>query len=214
MVRIILIRHGETQWNIEGRYQGQEDTALSEKGVQQGHLVAEGLRQVPIDVCISSPLRRSYLTCTFCADLHRLQVIKDKRLLEINHGLWEGCLADEIRRAYPAEFAAWHERPETVTMPGDGGESLEDVRRRVRDAFAEYAEAYDGKTVLVAAHDAVNKAIICDLLGLDMSHFWQIKQDNTCINVLECHNGKWRFVLLNSTLHMGYLYSGIEQKGL
>lgn len=76
------------------------------------------------------------------------------------------------------------------------------------------AAKYQGKTVLVAAHDAVNKAIICDIMGLDMSHFWQIKQDNTCINVLEYDKGQWRVVLLNSTAHMGDLFSGIEQKGL
>ena len=194
MVRIILIRHGETQWNIEGRYQGQEDTHLSERGLQQGHMVAQGLKDTPIDAAISSPLERSYM--------------------EINHGDWEGRLADDIEAQYPTEFHQWHTEPHLVTMPGPGGESLEDVRRRVRAAFDEYAEAYDGKTVLVAAHDAVNKAIICDVLGLDMSHFWQIKQDNTCINVLECQDGRWRLVLLNSTNHMGYLFSGIEQKGL
>ena len=94
------------------------------------------------------------------------------------------------------------------------GENLEDVRKRAREAFDEYAKIYDGETVLVAAHDAVNKAIICDLLGLDMSHFWQIKQDNACINVLECDKGTWRLVTLNSTAHLGYLVSGIEQKGL
>lgn len=214
MVRIILIRHGETKWNIEGRYQGQEDTHLSERGLKQGHLVAEGLKNTPIDMAISSPLERSYMTCSFCAELHHIPVATDDRLLEINHGSWEGCLADEIEAAYPTEFHQWHTQPHLVQMPGDGGESLEDVRRRVRAAFDEYAEKYDGKTILVAAHDAVNKAIICDVLGMDMSHFWQIKQDNTCINVLECNGGVWRLVLLNSTNHMGYLFSGIEQKGL
>lgn len=214
MVRIILIRHGETQWNIEGRYQGQEDTHLSERGLKQGHLVAAGLKDVPLDVAISSPLERSFMTCSFCAAFHHLPVLKDKRLLEINHGDWEGRLAGEIQAQYPEEFHAWHTQPEKVTMPGKGGESLEDVRRRVRAAFDDYAKTYEGKTVLVAAHDAVNKAIICDILGLDMSHFWQIKQDNTCINVLEYQAGIWRLVLLNSTAHMGYLFSGIEQKGL
>lgn len=213
MVRIILIRHGETQWNIEGRYQGQEDTHLSERGLKQGRLVAEGLRNTHLDAAISSPLERSYMTCKFCADLHDLPVRKDDRLLEINHGDWEGCLAGEIKAEYPTEFRQWHAQPQYVTMPG-GGESLEDVRRRVRDAFNEYAVTYAGQTILVAAHDAVNKAIICDLMGLDMSHFWQIKQDNTCINVVEYENGQWRVVLLNSTAHMGYLFSGIEQKGL
>ena len=126
---------------------------------------------------------------------------------------WEGVLAGDIAKRYPTEFALWHTQPEKVQMP-DGGESLEDVRRRARAAFDEYAAQYEGKTVLVAAHDAVNKAIICDLLGLDMSHFWQIKQDNTCVNVLEYTGGTWRVVLLNSTQHLGFLFSGIEQAGL
>ena len=62
MTRIILVRHGETTWNVEGRYQGQEDTPLSQRGLQQGQLLAEGLRNIPIDLCISSPLQRSYQT--------------------------------------------------------------------------------------------------------------------------------------------------------
>ncbi len=213
MTRIILVRHGETTWNIEGRYQGQEDTPLSERGLQQGHLLAEGLRNIPIDFAISSPLQRSYQTCKFCAELHGLEVNTDDRLLEINHGSWEGVLAQDIQNQYPVEFTLWHSQPEKVQMPG-GGESLEDVRKRVRAAFDEYAAQYDGKTILVAAHDAVNKAIICDLLGLGMERFWQIKQDNTCINVLEYNDGVWRVVLLNSTNHMGFLFSGIEQAGL
>lgn len=214
MVRIILIRHGETTWNIEGRYQGQEDTPLSTRGLEQGRLLAQGLKDVPLDICISSPLQRSYQTCKFCADLHNLPVATDARLTEINHGDWEGVLAPDIAKAYPVEFEQWHTAPHLVQMPGKGGECLEDVRRRVRVAFDEYAQKYEGKTVLVAAHDAVNKAIICDLLGLGMEHFWQIKQDNTCINVLEYNKGTWRLVLLNSVNHMGFLFSGIEQAGL
>ena len=185
MTRIILVRHGETTWNVEGRYQGQEDTPLSERGLEQGRLLAEGLKNIPLDRAISSPLQRSFKTCQFCADLHDLSVSADERLSEIN----------------------------LVQMP-DGGENLDDVRRRVRAAFDEYVEKYPDETILVAAHDAVNKAIICDLMGIGMEHFWQIKQDNTCINVLEYNEGTWRIVLLNSTAHMGYLFSGIEQAGL
>ena len=136
----------------------------------------------------------------------------DERLTEINHGAWEGELACDIEARYPEEFKQWHTQPHLVQMPG--GENLEDVRRRARAAFDEFAQKYDGKTLLVSAHDAVNKAIICDVLGLDMSHFWNIKQDTACINVLECNEGTWRVVLLNSTTHLGYLFSGIEQAGL
>lgn len=214
MVRIILVRHGETEWNVEGRYQGQEDTELSERGLKQGHCLAEGLKSVPLDICIASPLKRSFMTASFCAELHNLPVAKDNRLLEINHGIWEGKLATDIAKTYPKEFAQWHSTPASVTMPGEGGENLEKVRARVRQAFDEYAKTYENKTILVAAHDAVNKVIICDLLEIDLNHFWQIKQDNTCINVLEYEDGRWRIVLLNYTGHMGYIFSGIEQKGL
>mgnify|MGYP005906175719 CR=1 FL=1 len=212
MIRIILLRHGETTWNIEGRYQGQEDTPLSEKGKLQGRQAAFALKNIPIDRAFSSPLSRSFETCRMAADYHHLTVTKDARLTEISHGLWEGIHADEIEKRYPEEFHLWHSHPEKVHMPE--GESLEDVRKRVREAFDEYAARYDGETLLVAAHDAVNKAIICDLLGLSQSHFWNIKQDNACINVLECNQGIWRLVTLNNTAHMGYLVSGMEQKGL
>lgn len=212
MTRIILVRHGETTWNIEGRFQGQIDTPLSERGLKQGQLLAKGLENIPIDLCIASPLSRAYDTCKFCADLHNLPVATDERLLEINHGSWEGVLAPDIAKNYPELLEQWHTAPHLVTMP-EGGESLEDVRSRARAAFDEYVAKYPDKTILVAAHDAVNKAIICDIMGMGQEHFWQIKQDNTCINVLE-YNGSWRVVLLNSTNHLGFLFSGIEQTGL
>lgn len=212
MVRIILIRHGETNWNLEGRYQGQEDTELSPRGLAQAQLAAAALKDIHIDACLASPLQRAYITCKACADLHGLPVTADARLTEINHGKWEGQLAGDIEAQYPAEFKAWHTAPHTVQMPG--GENLEDVRQRARAAFDDYAKQYDGKTLLVAAHDAVNKAIICDLLGLGMDKFWQVKQDNACVNVIEYNEGVWRLVLLNNTNHLGYLFSGIEQAGL
>ncbi len=212
MVRIILIRHGETTWNIEGRYQGQVDTPLSPRGIEQGKKAAEALRNIPIDAAIASPLARAYDTCKFAADLHGLPVATDPRLTEIAHGEWEGIHADEIEAKYPDDFHRWHTHPDQVQMPG--GENLEDVRKRARAAIDDITKKFEGKTVLVAAHDAVNKALLCDLMGLPLGSFWQIKQDNACINVLEYNNGTWRLVLMNSTTHLGYLFSGIEQKGL
>ena len=212
MVRIILIRHGETTWNVEGRYQGQVDTPLSPRGIAQGRAAAEALRSLTIDAAVSSPLSRAKDTCGFTAALHNLPVTCDDRLTEISHGAWEGEFAEDIKARYPTEFHLWHTHPARVQMPG--GENLEDVRRRARAAFDDMAETYDGKTVLVAAHDAVNKVILCDLLGIDIDHFWQIKQDNACINVVEYSDGRWRLVLMNSTVHLGYLVSGIEQEGL
>lgn len=213
MTRIILVRHGETPWNVEGRYQGQEDIPLSERGLEQAHLLAEGLRDVRIDRVIASPLKRAFVTGKTCADLHGLAVSVDERLTEINHGSWEGCFAQDIQAKYPNAFALWHTKPHLVQMP-DGGECLEDVRKRAMDAVSDIIRNYPNETVLVAAHDAVNRAILCEVLGMDMAHFWKMKQDNTCINVIEYDQGEWRLVLLNSTYHLGYLFSGIEQAGL
>ena len=212
MVRIILLRHGETTWNVAGRYQGQVDTPLSERGILQGKAAAEALRNIPIDAAFSSPLSRACDTCRFAAELHGLTVETDERLTEISHGLWEGIHADEIEAKYPEEFRLWHTRPDLVQMPE--GENLEDVRKRAHEAIEDIAKKYDGKTVLIAAHDATNKVILCDILGLPLSSFWQLKQDNACINVFERNETGWRLVLLNNTNHLGYLYSGIEQKGL
>lgn len=213
MTRIILVRHGETTWNAEGRYQGQKDTPLSDLGQKQGKMLAESLRDVTIDLCITSPLQRAFTVCKMCADFHGLPVALDERLSEINHGKWEGMLAKDIKAMYPEEFRRWHSEPH-LTLMAPGAEMLEDVRRRAREAFDEYVEKYQNKNILVAAHDAVNKALICDLMGMGLEHFWQIKQDNTCINVLEYQDGVWRLVLLNSTAHLGFLFSHIEQAGL
>jgi len=213
MTRIILVRHGETPWNVEGRFQGQNDTPLSERGLKQAKLLAQALKDVHIDVAISSPLQRAYITCKECADLHDLDIITDERLAEINHGEWEGSLAKDIAAIHPKEFETWHSSPHLIRM-ATGAETLEEVCNRSRSAFERYTKEYDKKTILVVSHDAVNKAIICDLLGMGLDKFWQIKQDNTCINVLEHNNDKWRLVLLNSTNHLGFLFSDIEQAGL
>lgn len=212
MTRFILVRHGETTWNKEGRYQGQIDTPLSERGIDQGRRLAEALKTIPIDLCYASPLSRSYDTAKMCMEWHGGKIEIDHRLLEINHGLWEGKLSDEIAGDYGDLLAAWRTTVVDVTMPE--GENIGQVRDRAMAALNEYALRHSGKTVLVLAHDAVNKAVICDMLDIGLDHFWQIKQDNTCINVLEYQDGKWRMVLLNSTNHLGFLFSGIEQKGL
>lgn len=210
--RLILVRHGETVWNKQGRYQGQIDTELSERGLEQGRALGRALSEVPIDEFYASQLRRAKDTAQFCADHHGKRVKVDSRLQEIAHGTWEGKLASEIEGAYPELLRAWREAPDTVLMPD--GESLDMVAERSMQAFTEIAAGNLGKTVLVAAHDATNKVLLCKILRAPLASFWQVKQDNTCINVIEYENGQWRLVLMNYTGHMGYLYSGIEQKGL
>ncbi len=212
MLRLWLGRHGETEWNLQGRYQGQVDTALSARGVEQGKALARAMAEVPLDAVVASPLSRARDTAAGAAEAHGLTVVTDARWTEIHHGTWEGRYSTDIARTDGARLVAWRTAPETVTMPE--GESLHDVRARVRDALADYIHRYDGKTVLVVAHDAVNKVLLADILGLSTAHFWQFKQDNGCLNLLEYEDGIWRIVTLNATSHLGYLCSGIVQRGL
>lgn len=212
MIRIFLLRHGETTWNVEGRYQGQEDTPLSEKGIAQGKAAAKALKDIPLDRIIASPLSRAVDTANFTAALHHMPVITDERLTEISHGRWEGVYADAIKKTYPKEFALWHEAPHKVQMPG--GEALRDVEKRAASALSDYVTQCNRKTILLCAHDAVNKVILCHILGLPLSSFWQFKQDNACINCIEYDKKRWRLVTMNHTAHLGFLVSGTDQKGL
>lgn len=209
MIKIILLRHGQTNWNKEGRYQGQIDTDLSPLGEEQADKLALALKGINIDFFIASPLKRAYETACKSAKYHNKEVLKDERLLEINHGTWEGKLSSEIEQDL---LKQWRKNPHLVKMPE--GESLEDILTRVKLALAEYLDKYDGKTIAVFAHDAVNKVLISHLLNAPLSSFWNITQDNTCINVLELTKDNAKIITLNNTNHLGYLYSGEIQLGL
>lgn len=209
---IILARHGETKWNLEGRFQGQKDTELSPLGWEQARLLARALAGVHLDAVYASPLARARETAAQVAGEHRLPVELVPSLMEICHGEWEGRRYAEVAEEDGERLRLWRTRPELVSMPG--GESLEDVARRACPAVQALAEKHAGQTILVVAHDAVNKMLLANALGLGPEAFWRIKQDNACLNVLEYAEGRFRVALLNSTVHLGYLVSRVEQKAL
>lgn len=185
-MRILLARHGETPWNAEGRYQGQRDIALSEVGEGQARLLGQRLAGVPIHRAVSSPLSRARRTAELAlGEARASQLQLDKGLQEIAHGDWEGLLAAEIRERDPNRLRAWREAPETVQMPG-GGESLVEVLDRAWPAFARACEGLGADdTLLVVAHDAVNRVILARVLGLPLSRLWSFRQAPTTINLLE-----------------------------
>ena len=186
VMRILLARHGETPWNAEGRYQGQEDIALSDVGIAQASALGERLRDVRIDRTIASPLSRARRTAELALGPSRAaQLMLDGGLMEIAHGSWEGLLASEIGERDPERLRAWREAPETVQMP-DGGESLQQVLDRAWPAFARACDGLgEDDTLLVVAHDAVNRVILCKILGLPISKLWSFRQAPTTLNLLE-----------------------------
>ncbi|RYZ43038.1 MAG: histidine phosphatase family protein [Myxococcaceae bacterium] len=186
-MRILLARHGETPWNAEGRYQGQEDIALSDIGIGQARALGERLRHVRIDRAVASPLSRATRTAQLAlGEAREAQLTLDGGLKEIGHGDWEGLLASEIGGRDPQRLQAWRDAPDTVQMPGEGGESLQQVLDRAWPAFARAAAGLgEEDTLLVVAHDAVNRVLLCRILGIPLSRLWGFRQAPTTINLLE-----------------------------
>jgi phosphoserine phosphatase len=184
-MRILLARHGETPWNAEGRYQGQEDIPLSAVGEKQARLLGERLHDVRIDRAVSSPLARAYRTAQLAlGELRTEMLTTDAGLLEIAHGTWEGLLASEIHERDSGLLRDWREAPDTVQMPG--GESLQQVFTRAWQALAWACEGLgQHDTLLVVAHDAVNRVILCHVLGIPFSRLWTFRQAPTTLNLLE-----------------------------
>ena len=184
-MRILLARHGETPWNAEGRYQGQIDIPLSPLGQAQAAALGARLQDMPISRAVASPLSRAQATARAALGTARQAMLgTDADLQEIAHGEWEGLLASEIHDKDPARLQAWREAPDTVMMPG--GESLRQVLERSWRGLARAAEGLgEEDTLLLVAHDAVNRVILCKVLGLPLARLWSFRQAPTTLNLLE-----------------------------
>jgi broad specificity phosphatase PhoE len=177
MIEIILVRHGQTDWNAAETFRGRADVALNETGIKQADELGIFLGNEGLDFIYSSPLQRASVTAGAIARRQNLEVNTVENLTDIDFGAWQGLPLEEVSQKFPELYRDWLDTPEQVKIPG--GESLENVRRRavpfIEDAVMRCGE---GKVVFVS-HRIVIKVVICALLGLELSHFWNLKID-TC----------------------------------
>jgi len=166
VTEIILCRHGETDWNREGRWQGRTDVALNERGRRQARELADTLRDQPVGAVYSSTLARAYETALEIARARDLRVQRDVRLDEIDQGAWEGQRRDEIVASHPHELERWKEYPIDLRLPG--GETLEEVRQRVRAALDDIILLHEGRTICIVAHSVSMAVIKHELQGLEL----------------------------------------------
>ena len=204
--RIILVRHGETDWNKEGRFQGQIDIPLNETGKNQAQKASNFLKSIDFNKAYSSSMSRPLETAKIIlGKKSNLSILKIDELSEISHGLWEGKLEKEIKTTWPEMLDKWHQEPENVIMPE--GESIEDVSKRSLNAWQNICKNQNKNDItLVVAHDAVNKTLICNLLGLSYSQIWTIKQGNGGITVIDIFDNPDKdnvLSALNITTHLG-----------
>jgi phosphoserine phosphatase len=204
--RLLLVRHGETDWNREGRFQGQIDIPLNSQGKDQARAAGDFLSSVAIQRAYSSTMARPRQTAERILARHPgVPLTTTPGLVEIGHGRWEGCLEEEIAEAWPELLADWKRAPHTVTMPD--GETLQQVWDR---SVATWHSIVGGlgpeETALVVAHDAVNKTILCALLGLSPADIWMVKQGNGGVSVVDYPEGLEGAAVvscLNLTGHLG-----------
>jgi len=199
MTEIILVRHGETEWNVEEVFRGRIDIGLNETGLRQAKLLAEYLSGVKIDAVYSSPLRRALKTAEVIASPHKLKVKIAPGLIDFDFGKWQGLRLQEVKDRYKELYSEWVSSPHLVKIPD--GESLSDVRERALAVVDEVMAKYEG-TIALISHRVVNKVLICALLGLDNSHFWGIKQDTGGTTTFSYINQRFILTKHNDTSYL------------
>lgn len=204
MLKLIIARHAESQWNPIGRYQGLLDPDLTERGLNQAKALAEELRKEKIDVIFSSPLKRTWRTAEVIGKLIGVEPLKEERIIEIDHGKWSGLLVEEVKERFPEEFETWIKRPHEAVF--EGGESLKEVYERVSQFLDFLKSEFEGKTVLAVSHTVPIRCMICYLLGVDLSKFWAFGCDNASYSVVLMEEGRNVLQKLNITCHLGDLY--------
>ena len=213
-MRVLLCRHGETPWNAEGRYQGQIDIPLSDTGERQAAALGARLKDIPIAKAAASPLSRARRTAELALGTRAGMLTTEAGFLEIAHGAWEGKLASEIAGEDGPRLKAWRQAPETVQMPG--GESLQQVLDRAWPAFVSAcAGLREEDTLLLVAHDAVNRVLITRILGLPLSRIWAFRQAPATLNLLEGPDPtRFEVVRLNDAGHVSNLFCETKHKAL
>lgn len=190
-MRLYIIRHGETDWNRLGRLQGQTDTELNEKGIRLAQVTAEGVRDIPFDLAITSPLKRSRQTAEQIINGREIPLLEDSRLMEIGFGSWEGKGCRPHNMELPPEFDKFYTDPFGYRPP-EGGESVRQVCRRTGAFFAQMLETpeYRDKTILIATHGCACRALL-NRVYEDKEDFWHGHVPPNCaVNVVEVQNGR------------------------
>lgn len=197
--RVLLIRHGQTDWNIEGRWQGCMPVPLNEIGRTQARALADYLRNRPIRAIYSSDLPRALETATFVGDVLGLQPIPDKRLREFNLGIFEGRRRDELAVLYPEEWSAF--RMEDLDYAVPNGESRRALQERMWSAWQDITANGHGPEVAIVTHGGALKQLLVRLFGLtpEIQH---LRFENTSVTTIERDGQGWQLAEMAVASHL------------
>ena len=208
-MRVYLARHGETTWNVAGRYQGRLESDLTPLGMRQARALADAMRAAQAGRVVSSPLRRCTETARPAAESLGVPLETDARLIEIAHGTWENRIREEIAANDPARYRAWRHDPAHVRF--EGGESLADVLARWRDFAASFRPE---RPALVVTHDAVVRVALLDVTGRGLDAFWDARVENGAYAELDAGERGWTLVRECVADHLDGLRASTEGQAL
>lgn len=188
-MRLILVRHGQTEWNQLGRIQGRTDIPLNDTGIMQARAAGEWLSQRRIDAVYSSPMQRAFDTATEIARPHGLPVISLDDIIEIDFGLWEEKTADELKKLYPEYWNDWSWHLDEEKSANMQAESAYTILNRVKRALNSiFEENTAGSTAVVVSHTMPIKLIMANAIGLPLKSLQSIKVGNCGICELDMNS--------------------------
>lgn len=201
-MKLLLVRHAETDWNLAHRYQSYSDVPLNQNGIQQAQSLAKRLSKEKIDVVYSSDLSRALETAKWIANEYEpvLAVQCNPRWCELSFGKWEGLNNEELQAQWQTEVNVWYEDPVNVFPPG--GETMLQMSGRVQSALDELKNKHTDETVLVVSHGGTIQILLCMLLGVELRRYWQFHVKQASLTILNLYEDAVILDLFNDVSHL------------
>lgn len=198
--RFIVLRHGETQWNVEHRIQGHSDSPLTQAGRAQARALAERLAQDAFDLLVASDLGRALETARRIEQSSGRRAQPDARLRERNFGVGEGLTYDEIGERFPGAFSRMGEADADYAVPG--GETRREFHDRIVDAFESLAREHPGRRIAVVTHGGVLAMLYRFIHDIAITAPRQVAIPNASFNLVACDDGRWRVEAWDDAAHL------------
>ncbi|MGH7824809.1 MAG: histidine phosphatase family protein [Candidatus Binatia bacterium] len=198
VMEVVLLRHGATDWNLQGRCQGATDLALNETGVRQAESIAARLSREKIAAVYSSNLKRAQQTAEFVGRPHSLSINIEEDIRELDHGVLEGLTFNDIKENFPEFIQRWRTEPAEIQVPG--GEKLADVAHRAWNGLHRIVQQHQsGETIVVVSHNFPILGVLCRITGIHLNRYRTFHLDPCGVTRLNrSSNGDWSITQINN----------------
>lgn len=199
-MKLLLTRHGQTDWNSAQRFQGQSDVPLNKAGIQQATALANRLLREHINLIYASDLQRARETARLIAVHHACEIYTDPRLREMNFGTWEGLTYKEIQKSDPTTLAAWE--ADILTTSAPNGETLNQLSARVQSMLNDLRDQHPDQTVLIVAHGGPLQVLLCLSLNMSPAMYWHLRLSPASLSEIAFYPAGAIINLMNDTSHL------------